>query len=276
MAVTTSANTDLLRAHLGAEADRVSFSDAAAWFATPGRTCAAYHNFVAEHLSHPGARARVLAEAVWASREAAEVREWVRFESTVDPVFASAPLRVMCCYDGRSTPDWVAATAGRTHRCVCVDGRFEPSPSYTDFHRLIDQLEQDLSLPSPAPGALEVRVENGLAPMRRSVREWLEAAGLDTDRIERALYAAHELAVNLIEHSAGRGPLRVWVEGGRCLLELHDEAGGRPLALAGYRRPLPDSEGGWGLVLVRQFADYVQIAHGKSGTTIRLTLSCGC
>jgi anti-sigma regulatory factor (Ser/Thr protein kinase) len=269
-AVTSPANHARLVEALGDDAAHVEFGDPDRFFPRPGSTFATYRTFIDERLSD-GAHARVLAEAVWAGRDADEVGEWVRFESTVNVVFADAPLQVVCCYDDAQIPAWVTDTVAQTHPTVCHGGRWDASAAYVEPERFIEELERCLDLPQPPAGAAALSVDSDLRQLRRLLRGEAERAGLDGDKADDVLLAVTELVTNLIRHSSGVGELLAWGEDGRFACELRDASGSRPPALAGYTALEVGQEGGWGLALVRQLADLVQVSGADAGSAIRLT-----
>ena len=81
------ANTDLLRAELGAAAADVRFADMEAIGRNPARIIPFWLDFVAEHGGQP---VRAVGEPVWRGRSAAEVEEWRRHEALLDVAFASS------------------------------------------------------------------------------------------------------------------------------------------------------------------------------------------
>lgn len=263
-------HNDLLREALGSDADYVDFVDADEFFEWPGDTFASYRRFVDERLREPGARARVLAEAVWSSRSAAEVAEWERLEAAINVAFADAPLRVVCCYDRRRTPAAVQAAAARIHPTLLDHDGSEPSPDYTRPERYIQQLEDELDLPAPPATATEQPAEGELSELRGFVHDAADRAALPSDRADDAVIVINELVTNLLRHSAGEGRLLTWAEGRRFVCELRDPTGNRPPPLAGYVESQPEHTGGSGLALVRQLADLAHVSRAHGGSAIRV------
>jgi anti-sigma regulatory factor (Ser/Thr protein kinase) len=80
--------------------------------------------------------------------------------------------------------------------------------------------------------------------------------------------AVDELATNAIRHGAGAGVLRVWGAPGELICQVED--GGRiEDALAGRRIPMIEQAKGFGLWLVNQLCELVEIRTGQTGTMIR-------
>jgi anti-sigma regulatory factor (Ser/Thr protein kinase) len=77
----------------------------------------------------------------------------------------------------------------------------------------------------------------------------------------------HELATNSVRHAGGAGALRFWEEPGGLYCEVRDR-GRISDPLAGRFRPQGDVSG-YGLWLVNQLADLVQMRSSAAGTVVR-------
>lgn len=262
-------HNELLRQALGGDADHVAFLDADAWFARPGDTFAAYQRFIDEDLAKPGADARVLAEAVWADRSRAEVTEWQRLEAAINDVFADAPLHVTCCYDQRRAPADLQTAAAQTHPHVRHGDGWRANHAYLAPEAFIDQLERNAELPAPPADAVAMPVDGNLAELREFVRTTAERSAMPPDRADDVVLVANELTTNLVRHSAGQGQLLTWVSDDQLVCELRDPTGSRPPPLAGYAPPGPDQASGYGLAVVRQLADLVNVTHDEEGSAVR-------
>ena len=87
------------------------------------------------------------------------------------------------------------------------------------------------------------------------------------------MLAANELASNSVRHGGGFGVLRVWVDGDAVVCEVRDQGRiGDPLA--GRHTPQLDQVGGWGLWIVNQTCDLVEVRSGSAGTVVRARI-CG-
>ena len=132
IAVTTAANIELLREHLGTDARRVEFVDASGLYSTPSAALDAYQAFFEAKLERGAPWVRVLGEPVWTGRSDPEVRAWTRYEALFNLVFAGSPLTVVCPYDERSAAPEIMRQAQLTHPNT-VDGRgTSPCPGYTE------------------------------------------------------------------------------------------------------------------------------------------------
>jgi anti-sigma regulatory factor (Ser/Thr protein kinase) len=128
-------------------------------------------------------------------------------------------------------------------------------------------------LPEPAGDVEELGFEESTVPaVRALVRGHVTAARLPQRKADGLLLAVTELAANSVRHGGGHGLLRVWHEPGTLMAEISD-AGRLDLPLAGRRRPETGQRGGYGLWVVHQVCDLVQIRSSRGGTTVRVHTS---
>jgi transcriptional regulator with XRE-family HTH domain len=132
LAVTTSANIELLREYLGSEAERVDFVESESWLTAPGTAIQAFEQFVNTKLEAGAPWVRIAGEPIWIGRSDPEVRLWTRFESLFNLVFAASPLTAVCLYDKRSVSPEVARQARLTHPHTIGEGGIASSPEYAD------------------------------------------------------------------------------------------------------------------------------------------------
>jgi anti-sigma regulatory factor (Ser/Thr protein kinase) len=104
-----------------------------------------------------------------------------------------------------------------------------------------------------------------LAPLRRSLRDWLEEAGIEDPTRAEVVLAIHEATANAIEHSDSNAPIdvRARVSVASVAIEVRDH--GR------WRESDDDDEGrGRGLKLIENLVSALKIETSESGTTLRL------
>lgn len=131
LALTTPANTELLREDLGKDARHVEFIDASTWYTTPIAALEAIKLF-AEAKLHDGAHwVRFVGDPPWAGSDA-DVRLWVRYEAIFNLVFSAAPVSVICAYDERVVAPEIVRDAHLTHPHVIDEQGTSQSPGYTD------------------------------------------------------------------------------------------------------------------------------------------------
>jgi transcriptional regulator with XRE-family HTH domain len=132
LAVTTAANVELLREHLGKDARKIEFIDANAFYSTPIAALDAYRAFSDTKLKRGVPWIRIVGEPVWAGRSDAEVRLWTRYESLLNLALSGYPLTVVCPYDERSVAPKIVRDAHLTHPHRLGDSGSSTSPDYTD------------------------------------------------------------------------------------------------------------------------------------------------
>jgi len=257
------ANAELLRAELGADAERVNFVAIEEVGRNPARIVPLWRDFLAGRPGHP---ARGISEPVWPGREAAEIDECQRHEHLLNLAFPPGTRHsLLCSYDGSALPDGVLAGVFRSHRGVLRGGLRETSGGY--------RRECDCyggKLPRHPPDATTLPYDRGrLAAVRKRVKEAAEQAGIGPRRAADLVAAASELAANSVVHGGGAGTMSIWREG-KCLLIDFEDRGTIEKPLAGRLRPATDQRGGRGLWLANQLCDLVQIRSGALGTTVRV------
>src|SRR5947207_5572316 len=262
LAVTSPDNSSLLREQLGATADDVQFVDQVTWYDSPGRTLAACHRFLREHITGHD-RVRLVGEPVWAGRDALETAEWKRFDALVNLAFAETPTSMLCPYDSRTVPAEVVADARRTH--PWLDGT--RNESYLDPAAFFAAFDKELPPPAEPPARIGFHGDPG--PVRQFVAGQARRLGLPGPQVDDLVFIVNEVSTNAIRHGAGYGHVLVWREGQRLLCEVTDpgEAKGD---MFGAIPPDPDSEHGHGLWAARQLCDLLEIRTRQPGTTVRI------
>jgi anti-sigma regulatory factor (Ser/Thr protein kinase) len=113
-----------------------------------------------------------------------------------------------------------------------------------------------------------------LPALRDTVRRAAVEAGLGPRRVTDFVLAVHELAANSVMHGGGGGELRLWVEGGALVCEVHDRGELFETAALAARREARHgtrAEGGYGLWIVRQACDSTEIRQVRGqGTVVRV------
>ena len=110
-----------------------------------------------------------------------------------------------------------------------------------------------------------------------SVRRFTEVHArhykVDEGLIGDLVIAVNEIATNAVRHGSPYAELRMWIEDGRVIAEVHDSGTWTPADTPGGSPPLPDAEGGMGIWVARQICSAVNIRTGINGTVVRLELS---
>lgn len=279
LAVTTAANTDLLRQSLGADARRVEFVDAGHWYRAPGRTLGEYHRYVDRHTAGGGHRqVRVIGEPVWHGRDQDETAEWTRYEAIINRAFATCPAWIVCPYDTRALPSGVVEDARRTHPELLSGTRAQASAQYADPVRAARAWSPEGERPAPPAGREQtaMRFQADLTPLRAFVADAAAALGLGPAEVQRLVFAVNEVATNTVRHGGGSGRVRLWRGDRRLVCELTDHGPGLTGDVdwhQGYLPPASTGTDGHGLWTVRQLCDLMEIRTRPDGLTVRLHLT---
>ncbi len=265
----SAAKIGLLRAELGADAARVRFADMAQLGRNPGRIISAWHDFAAEHGAD-GEPLYGIGEPIWAGRSEAELAECHRHEALLNLAFADrADFRLLCPYDTGALPPGVVAQARRTHPHLSdVRGTARSSGAYLGDAAIRAPFAAPLE-PAPHEAMALTFDADTLGAVRLLVTHHADAAGIGPARRDDLVLAVNELATNSVRHGGGHGRLRAWMDGRGVVCEVRD--GGRIAEpLVGRERPVPERVGGYGLWLVQQLCDLVELRSPPEGTVVRV------
>ena len=194
--------------------------------------------------------------------------ECQRHEALLDLAFAGTErFTLLCPYDTERLEPEVIEEARRTHPVVIDGGVAATSTklrraraSRGAFHQPADGRRRRMptSWPSTRPGC------------RRCARSCATRGRvLSQPRLADLTLAVNELATNSTRHGGGRGLLRIWDEQATVVCEVAD-AGSIAQPLAGRESPLDGQVGGFGLWLVNQLCDLVQVRVLDSGGVVRV------
>lgn len=229
----------------------------------PGRIMSEMQSFLDGHAGRP---VSVVGEPAWVDRDPDELCEVARHEALVNVAFASAPLHTLCSYDAAALDAHVLHDAVRTHPLLREHGELRP----VDIADPVSFWRERGRLPAPPQTALTLRLDlRGLSTMRRLVADHALVAGIEPDRVDDLLVAVSELVNNAVRHGAGHPELRLWTEPASIVVEVHND-GVLADPLAGRRRPDEVEGRGWGLWLVNQLCDLVQLDTGDGITSVRV------
>jgi hypothetical protein len=131
LVVTTLTNRDVLVRELGPDAERVRFEDSSRWYGSPLESLHAYRDFTLERFRAGVPWVTVVGEPLWDGGQDS-IRTWVTYEALFNLLFAPAPLTVICPYDTRSVPPFVAESARWTHPALVSASGPAPNPAYRD------------------------------------------------------------------------------------------------------------------------------------------------
>ena len=268
LVVVSQRKIDLLRADLGRVAERVLFADMADVGKNPGAIISAWDDFVSDCFAE-GQRARGIGEPIYPGRSNEELVECHNHEALLNLAFADAPgFWLMCPYDVDALDDEHVEHALHTHPHVWEDGEERRSDVYRGDALAAAHFDDDLE---PAPDdAYEVAFDaDSLAAVRAFLSEIALDAGVAPSRTDDLLLAVNELATNSVRHGGGHGMLRSWIDDDFLTCEVSD-AGRIEEPLTGRVRPASGALNGYGLWLVNQVCDLVQVRTLPTGSVVRM------
>jgi anti-sigma regulatory factor (Ser/Thr protein kinase) len=267
LVMVTADKIELLKAALGAAADRVTFADMAEEGRNPGRIISAWNEYAAGYLAE-GRPLRGVGEPIWAGRGPDEMVECQLHESLLNLAFCDADgFRLLCPYDTEALPTDVIDEARRSHPLILEGEGLLASDRYRGIANCATATD---ALPTPRSASEEIGFQQtNLSRVRTFVTARASDARLGKDRIEDLVVAVNEAATNSVRYGGGQGVVRVWQQGDALICEVRDR-GRIDHPLVGRRRPDAGSSGGHGLWMANQLCDLVQIRTRRSGTVVRL------
>jgi anti-sigma regulatory factor (Ser/Thr protein kinase) len=260
-----------LKAELGPGADLVQYADMEEVGLNPARIIPAWTDFLARSAPE-GQRVRGIGEPIWAERSPDELIECQRHESLLNVAFADSPgWWLLCPYDVGELGPEVLEEARRSHPFLWQGGAHTESLIYRDLETAAAPF--DVPLPAAPSSAKQFQLElNTLYLVREIVARAASAHGLDEGRTSDLVLSVNELAGNSLRHGGGAGTLRIWKHGPALVCEIED-TGHIDKPLVGRERPSTDQERGFGLWLVNQMCDLVQVRTFKTGSVVRLHMA---
>ena len=262
---------EMLRDELGPDADGVRFAEMEEVGRNPARIIPLWRAFVTEQAAAEW-RFRGMGEPIWAERSAAELAEAQRHETLLNVAFDGAPAWwLVCPYDTASLPGPVLDEAARSHPILTRGGDRLDSGTYRGLASASAPFDDPL--PDP-PGAFEEMsfVDGDLRSVRGFVSRYAASQGLDPDRAADLVLAVNEVATNSVRYGGGGGTLRLWRTEGWLTSEIWDE-GRIEDPMVGRVRPETARTVGYGLWLVNQLCELVQVRTFPAGSVVRLHLS---
>ncbi len=253
-----------LRAALGDDASRVEFVNMAELGGNPARIIPEWRRFVAE--ADPTRPLRGVGEPIWAGRRAVEIDECRLHESLLNVAFDDGPpWQLMCPYDADALPDYVIDDAMRTHPIASGP---TGHASYEGHQHAIEEFGAPLAGPPSSADEFTFGFED-LGGLRGIVARMAIHAGLDHDRADDLVLAAHELATNSVTHGGGHGRMSLWLDSEALVVDVRD-AGVNGDPLVGRDLDLSLAEHGRGVWMANQLCDLVQVRSTPRGTVVRL------
>jgi anti-sigma regulatory factor (Ser/Thr protein kinase) len=269
----TEANADVLRSALPSPQDGVRFVHMESTGRNPGRIISLWRDFLSA-ANGGGDRVRGIGEPIWAGRSASELVECHQHELLLNLAFGTGPRwRLACPYDVSTLPEQVLERARSNHPTLSGASGRSTSPDYLpDYQHVLAELLP----PPPAELAGQLRfLLNDLPEVRRLASRVAAQAQAAPRRQADFITAVNEVATNSIRYGGGTGQFMLWFEPGNLVAEISDR-GVINSPLIGRQRPVPGPGGGYGLWLVHQLCDLVQVRSDPvTGTVVRMYLRTG-
>ena len=256
------AQSELIAAELGPDADRVLFLDMHRVGGNPALAIPLWRDFLEDHDGRP---VRGIGEPAWDAHCSAALEECHRHECLLNHAFHASIWSLLCAYDAESLGDEVLERVAGSHELISRQGRTEGASASNPTQTAS---QGSCRRRSTRPEILAFGLTE-LSEVRRRVAAAAERAGMDPRGVADLVTATSELAANSVVHGGGSGTLRLWREGDDLLAEVED-GGLIEEPLVGRVRPVLSQEGGRGLWLANQLCDLVQIRSGEAGTDVRL------
>lgn len=268
LVVVGSAKIRALRDELGDDGDGAYFADMEEVGRNPARIIPAWRDFVTDHRAD--GRIRGIGEPIVADRSPEEVVECQRHEELLNVAFAGGDCWwLVCPYDTATLDPSVIEEARRSHPFVWHRGEQGASTMVRDLNEMASPCSLALAEPEAIDREFAFASAQSLPAIRRAVREYASAAGLDESQLAGMVLAVDEVAANSVRHGGGAGVLRLWCRNGRVVCEIRDR-GRMDDPLAGRERPAFDRVDGRGLWLANQVCDLVQLRTFPTGNVVRL------
>jgi MEDS: MEthanogen/methylotroph, DcmR Sensory domain len=270
LAVTTSANLELLSSALGARGGDVDYADSAYFGRRPPQRVAAFHRYWRQHAgAGEGAQVRVLAEPVWSGRSAREVAAWTRMESALNVALAGTNMFMICPYDTRVTAPGIVAAARRTHPALAEGPQTSPSPDYADPAAFAGESDTG-PLSDPPAGTAVFQFDGDLRGLRRFIANRAAEYGLAGERAGLLVQAAGEVGTFLKNQAPGSAAVRTWEQGDAVVCDFRQPGGSVSDPFLHLRPAELDPRPADGLWLTSQICDWIDIRSDADGRTIRL------
>lgn len=196
---------------------------------------------------------------------------WIRYEAAIGQVLAALPVRALCAYDSRCTPDAVLADVERSHpHLIDGDGRAHSNARFLDPATLL--VDRMRGTPDPlertAP-ALEL-ADPPISIARNAVTTLAGRTRLSAHDVDGLVLAVNEIVTNAYKHGGPAVTLRAWANPERLIVTITDTGSGPAHPLAGLAPAADVTASGCGLWIAHQMCHRVDHVRHTDGFTVRL------
>jgi anti-sigma regulatory factor (Ser/Thr protein kinase) len=195
---------------------------------------------------------------------------WARYEAAVNHAYDEFPLRSMCAYDTRTTPQQVLDDVARTHPYLATPGGgHHTNAGYVDPPAFLSTPRPMTPYPIQRTAPLVDLTDPQPPAARRAVTD-VNKTDLPAADIDDLVLAVSEIVDNALRH--GRPPVRfrIWADTEHMVVTVHDTGTGLSDPFAGLM-PADRHIGGRGLWITHQICSQVTLHHDDTGFTVRLT-----
>jgi anti-sigma regulatory factor (Ser/Thr protein kinase) len=112
-----------------------------------------------------------------------------------------------------------------------------------------------------------------LSEVRALAEEHARIAGLPDERVIDFVIAVGEVVANTVQHAGSPGSMEIWQQDDVIVCEIRDAGIITDMTVGRQGPPSPEAPGGFGLWLVYQVCDRVDLRSDENGTVIRLHMS---
>jgi anti-sigma regulatory factor (Ser/Thr protein kinase) len=268
MAVVSAEVERVLRSALGDDAAGVAWQAEDVSYGRLGVMFEGFRRFLGEQRA-AGVPLRLLTQNDALSTEE-RMAAHLRFEAMANEVYRRYGYRWACLYDTRAHSTMLLRQASQVHpRLLEPGGREIPNADYLEPSAYLAR-----SGPPPPPPAavqldLPVTDPDQLVVVRRLLRRWADLHGMG-DHAGDVVSAVGEAVTNGLQHGTPPVRVRAWTADRLARVHVHDRGLAPIPATAGYHRPPPELDRGYGLWVARQLADVITTHTDRGGTTITL------
>ena len=257
----------LLREELGADAERVSYTDCDDFYTRPIDVLASYDATLRRLMAAGSKSVRVAAEIPFGPTRSGW-DEWMSYEAIVNRALAGQPAHILCLYDTQITPDSVIDAVWQTHPTVVTGGGDTASPHYHPD----DVVAAFARVPARELLLRSLPLTKDATAFREALSAELAGAGAPKEKVVNMLVAASQVFDNALRHGGGATALRAGLVDGWFVCEVEDEGPGLDDPLAGYVPPTAGQRGREGLWIARQLVSRLELMPAQPGLTARLWL----
>ncbi|MGB8960432.1 MAG: sensor histidine kinase [Pseudonocardiaceae bacterium] len=269
LAVVSHNSQRVLRDALGDAAERVQWGHAGLCYERLGRAFDGFADYLAQQYC-AGVPTRVLGEFD-TDRSPDRVRQYLRYESMANEVYARYGYSVVCLWDQRRYgPDVLAGVRAVHPHVLGTSGQVNNA----EYRMPIDYLTPDEMAPPAAPVDPDLDVDLGsaddLGVLRRRLRSWGAACAMSDQDTDDIVIAVDEIATNALEHGQPPARVRGWTTPAALFIQVDDRGRSNIPATTGYHRPATDARRGRGIWIARHLADVLTTHADPAGTTVAM------